>query len=76
MRINLDNDFDGGKLYQFTCHHENIAINYLYLTANWYAGRKVQYGKQLYWDKFQKNLESVLVGEKTAVTSVLENMPP
>ena len=33
IMINLDNDFNGGKLYQFTCCHENIAISYLYLIA-------------------------------------------
>ena len=78
MKINLDNDFNGGHLYQVTCCHEHIAISYfnLYLTANWQVGRKLQYGKRLYWDEFQKNLKSLLVGEKTAVTSVLENMPP
>ena len=74
IKINLDNSFIGGKLYQVTCCHENIAISYLYLTANWYVGRKLQYGKRLYWDEFMKNLKSLLVGEKTAVTSMLENL--
>ena len=74
IKNNLDYNFNGGELYQITCCHENIAISYLYLTANWYVGRKLQYGKRLYWDEFQKNLKSLLVGEKSAVTSVLENL--
>ena len=74
IKNNLNNDFNGDRLYEVTCFHENVAISYLYLTANWYVGRKLQYGKRLYWDEFQKNLKSLLVGEKSAVTSVLENL--
>ena len=32
IKINLNNDFNGGKLYQFTCCHENIAQ--LFITFN------------------------------------------
>ena len=74
IKIELNYDFNGGKLYQITCCQENIAINYFYLAANRYVGRKLQYGKRVKWDEFQKNLKSLLVGEKTAVTSVLENL--
>ena len=70
----IDEDFNGDKLYQFTCCHENVAISYLYLTANWYVGQKMQYGKQLYWDEFKKYLKILQVGEKTAISSVLGNL--
>ena len=62
------------KLNQFSCHHENIAISYMYLTANWYVGRKFQYGKQLYWDEFYKYLKMWQVGEKTALNMVLRDV--
>ena len=46
----------------------------MYLTANWYVGRKFQYGKQLYWDEFYKYLKMWQVGEKTALNLVLRDV--
>ena len=71
IKDKIDRDYVGDKVYQFTCCHQNIAISYIYLTANWYVGRKLQYGKRLYWDEFYKNLKMLQIGEKTAVKTVL-----
>ena len=57
-----------------TCCHQNYAISYIYLAANWYVGWKIQHGEELYWDEFNKYLKILMVGEKTAVSSVLSNI--
>ena len=68
IKNNIEPDYlTDSTLARFSCCHDNSAVNYVNLVANWYVGRKTQYRKQLYWDEFIKNLKILLVGEKTVV---------
>ena len=54
-------------------NHENAAVNFMNLLANWYVGRKTQKHEGLFWDEFVKPLKVLLGGDMTAVVNILLN---
>ena len=74
IKEKIDREFISSKFYQLSVSHQNAAINYIYLVANWYVGRKFQYGKKLYWDEYYKYLKIMQIGEKAAVTVVFREI--
>ena len=70
---NLTEEFPNSNINQFALNHENVAVNFLYLAANWYVGRKTQKCKDLFWDEFLKHIKILLDGEKTAIVNRLVN---
>ena len=69
----LEEESPNSNINQFALNHENAAVNFLYLAANWYVGRKTQKCKDLFWDEFLKHLKILLDGEKTAIVNRLVN---
>ena len=69
----LEEDLPNSNINQFALNHENVAVNFLYLAANWYVGRKTQKRKDLFWDEFLKHIKILLEGEKTAIVNRLVN---
>ena len=59
------------NINQFALNHKNAAVNFIFLVANRYVGRKTQKKKYLFWDKFLKHLKILFDGVEKILSSTL-----
>lgn len=72
IRAKLDNTYsDRLRYYLVTCYHDNHIINYLNMVIKWYISRRYQMSRDLEWSDFINYLKRQMIGDRTAVRSIL-----